>query len=117
MKQVYQQIENSEHIPNIQKELIPIPHFPTRKAEFAYHWKRELNIIQKKDILELRDQLGIYYNLRTSQINERTKRLSQTQSGWKEIKGVYFFFHEKQLYIIVPLQKSEVTGKDRITTL
>jgi hypothetical protein len=47
--------------------------FPSRNAEYAY-------LISSTDILNIRDTLGIATNLRSSQIEERTKRLTTTQS-------------------------------------
>ncbi|MDR3168957.1 MAG: hypothetical protein LBU27_04280 [Candidatus Peribacteria bacterium] len=75
--------------------LIPIATFPARNATYAY-------TTSSTNILEIRNHLHIATNLRSSQIQERTKRLTETQSGWKEIHDVYFFFHEQQLYIIAP---------------
>ncbi|MDR0282965.1 MAG: tRNA lysidine(34) synthetase TilS [Candidatus Peribacteria bacterium] len=60
--------------------LHPIPTFPSRKATYSYLWQKNLNSTQPKDLLALRNHLGIYYNIRSSQIQERYSRLTNTQS-------------------------------------
>ncbi|MDR0651620.1 MAG: hypothetical protein LBG59_09875 [Candidatus Peribacteria bacterium] len=47
--------------------------FPSRQAEYAY-------LIFSTDILKIWNTLGIATNLRSSQIVERTKRITQIQS-------------------------------------
>jgi hypothetical protein len=47
--------------------------FPARNAEYAY-------LVSSPDILKIWNKLGIATNLRSSQIEERTERLTKTQS-------------------------------------
>ena len=92
MKQVYEEIEGEVH-QGVHK-LVPIPTFPSRNAEYGYRVWGSANILQ------LRHHLGIATNLRSSQVEEWTKWLEVTRSGRKEFHGVYFFFHEGELYVI-----------------
>ncbi|MDR2415210.1 MAG: hypothetical protein LBD75_00940 [Candidatus Peribacteria bacterium] len=72
MGQVYKEIETlTSH--SIPIAMTSIAVFPSRNAEYAY-------LISSTDILNIRDTLGIATNLRSSQIEERTKRLTTTQS-------------------------------------
>ncbi len=91
MKNIYQQLQESpegatHHNPGQRPgseapgQLHPIPTFPSRKATYSYLWQKNLNTIQPKDLLTLRNHLGIYYNIRSSQIQERYSRLTKTQS-------------------------------------
>lgn len=106
MKNIYQQIatlpsQKKNHSINKNKaDFQPIPSFPARESEFSYLWKKDLHSIQKKEIVELRDQLGIYYNITNAKIQERYQRIKKKQKGRKELKGIYFFLYEKKLYII-----------------
>jgi len=113
MKQVYQTIEKvREKEFEKEQQLIPIPKFPSREAEFACYRDQKLSEVSTEDLVALWDQLGIYYNVRSSQIKEWHQRILQAKSGWKEMKNVYFFIHAKKLYIIkaAPLRKGGQGG-------
>jgi hypothetical protein len=113
MRTIYTQLAEIYPISPSSSLLSPAPTFPSWNAEYCYH-------TTSTDILAIRSSLNIYSNLRHAQIQEWNKRLTTTQSGWKEIKGIYFFFHEKQLYIIKAnpaFWKEKITEKKLITHL
>ena len=94
---VYKQIENSE---NKKKEnsLTSLPSFPLRNAEFSYLW--DINILKcdGNDIADLFHTLKIQAS--SNVVNEWKNRLNEWKNGYKYIGWVYFFVHEKQLFIV-----------------
>ncbi|MDR0608238.1 MAG: hypothetical protein LBG52_08100 [Candidatus Peribacteria bacterium] len=98
MQQLYGEIEKGgTFLPHFYPHdlFVPISASPAWQAAYAYR-------TTSTNVLQIRNYFHIANNLRSSQLQERTQRLTITQSGRKEFHGVYFFFHEHQLYIIAP---------------
>ncbi|MDR2190091.1 MAG: hypothetical protein LBP53_02660 [Candidatus Peribacteria bacterium] len=112
MKTVYNEITAYElpNLPNTSPHpklftLLPIATSPARNAQYAYRlpfMKGEKEGFSSATLLSLWNMLGIANNLSSSQLQERTKRLTTSSSGRKQKQGVYFFRHQHQLTIIKP---------------
>jgi hypothetical protein len=94
---IYKQLENIEDS-KLNENLETIPSFPLRNAEFSYIWGKYILKCNENDVFDLFHILKI----QTSAIvvNERKNWLNQWENGYKYIWWVYFFIHEKQLFII-----------------
>ena len=93
---IYAQIENFEKKWNV--NLINMPSFPTRNAEYSYIWNNEILSCDENDLFELFKYLRIQAS--SQLINERKLWLNTWENWYKYISWTYFFIHEKQLYII-----------------
>lgn len=93
---VYTQIENFEKKGNL--ELIDIPSFPTWNAEYSYLLNEDILIFDENDLFDLFKYLRLQVS--SLMIEEWKEWMSKWENGYKYIWWVYFFIHEKQLYII-----------------
>ena len=93
---IYTQIENFEKKWNV--NLINMPSFPTRNAEYSYLWNNEILSCNENDLFELFKYLRVQAS--SQLINERKSWLNTWENWYKYIAWIYFFIHEKQLYII-----------------
>ena len=93
---IYKQLENIESL-NSSKDL-KIPSFPLRNAEFSYlRWKNILEC-NENDVFDLFHTLRI--QISATVVSEWKEWLSKWENGYKYIWWVYFFIHEKQLFIL-----------------
>ena len=93
---IYAQIENLEKKWNI--DLIDLPNFPTRNAEYSYLWNNDILSCNENDLFELFKYLKIQAS--SQLINEWKWWLNKWENGYKYIWWTYFFIHEQQLFII-----------------
>ena len=94
---IYKQLENIEDS-KLDENLKIMPSFPLWNAEFSY--LREKNILKcnENDVFDLFHTLKIQTS--ATVVNEWKNRLNHWENGYKYIWGVYFFIHEKQLFIV-----------------
>ena len=94
---IYKQLENAESS-NSSKDLKIMPSFPLWNAEFSYLWQKNILECSEDDVFDLFKSLKIQVS--TTVVNEWKNRLKTWENGYKYIWWVYFFIHEKQLFII-----------------
>ena len=94
---IYKQIENFENKWYV-NELINIPSFPLWKVKYSYLWNRSILECDEDDVFELFKILRI--QISSNVVNERKIWLNNWKNWFKYIGWVYFFIHEKKLYII-----------------
>lgn len=94
---IYKQLENIESS-NASKDLKHIPSFPLWNADFSYLWKKNILECNENNVFDLFYTLKIQAS--AAIINERKKRLNWWKNGYKYISWIYFFIHEKQLFIV-----------------
>ena len=94
---IYKQLENIEDS-KLNENLKVIPSFPLWNAEFSY--LREKNILKcnENDVFDLFHTLKIQTS--ATVVNEWKDWLNTWENGYKYIWWVYFFIHEKQLFIL-----------------
>jgi tRNA(Ile)-lysidine synthetase-like protein len=94
---IYKQLENIEDN-KLDENLKIMPSFPLWNAEFSY--LREKNILKcnENDVFDLFHTLKIQTS--ATVVNERKNWLNTWENGYKYIWWVYFFIHEKQLFIL-----------------
>lgn len=94
---IYKQLENIEDS-KLDENLKAMPSFPLWNAEFSY--LREKNILKynENDVFDLFHTLKIQTS--ATVVNEWKNWLNQRENSYKYIWWVYFFIHEKQLFII-----------------
>ena len=93
---VYTQIENFEKKGNL--ELINMPSFPTWNAEYSYLLNKDILAFDENDLFDMFKYLRLQVS--SLMIEERKERMNKWENGYKYIGWMYFFIHEKQLYII-----------------
>ena len=93
---IYDQIEIFEKKWNV--DLIDVPNFPTRNAEYSYLWNNNILGCDENDLFELFKYLRIQAS--SQLINERKEWLNKWMNWYKYISWIYFFIHEKQLFIV-----------------
>ena len=94
---IYKQLENIENS-NSSKDLKIIPSFPLWNAEFSYLWEKDIVKCNENDVFDLFHTLKIQTS--ATVVNEWMNWLKSWENGYKYIWWVYFFVHEKQLFII-----------------
>ena len=94
---IYKQLENIEDS-KLNENLKIMPSFPEWNADFSYLWWKDIMKCNENDIFDLFHTL----NIQTSAIvvNEWKIWLLNWKNWYKYIWWVYFFIHEKQLFII-----------------
>lgn len=93
---VYTQIENFEKKGNL--ELIETSSFSIWNAKYSYVFNKDILKFDENDLFELFKYLRLQVS--SLMIEERKEWMNRWQNGYKYIGWVYFFIHEKQLYII-----------------
>lgn len=94
---IYKQLENIESS-NSSKDLKIMPSFPLWKAEFSYIRRKNILECNENDVFDLFHTLKIQTS--ATVVNEWKNRLKTWKNGYKYIWWVYFFIHEKQLFIL-----------------
>ncbi len=94
---IYKQLENIDNS-NSSKDLKTIPSFPLWNAEFSYLWWKNILKCNENDVFDIFHTLKIQTSANV--VNEWMNWLNNWENGYKYIWWVYFFIHEKQLFII-----------------
>ena len=94
---IYKQLENIENS-NSSKDLKIMPSFPLWNAEFSYMRRKNILECNENDVFDLFHTLKIQTS--ATVVNEWKNRLRTWKNGYKYIWWVYFFIHEKQLFIL-----------------
>ena len=94
---IYRQLENIENS-KLNENLKFMPIFPLWNAEFSYLWEKNILKCDENDVFHLFHTLKI--QISATVVNERKNWLNQWENGYKHIWWVYFFIHEKQLFIV-----------------
>lgn len=103
MKNIYTALEksNEEKILNSKFWILnSIKKSPHRKADFAYQRHIEPNNVTNDEMITMMKQLHIANNVTTPLLNELTKFLKNSESGYKYINGTYLFKSHGNIYII-----------------
>jgi len=94
---IYKQLENIEDS-KLNENLKIMPSFPLRNAEFSYLREKDILKCNENDVFDLFHILKIQTS--ATVVNEWKNWLNQWENGYKYIWWVYFFIHEKQLFIV-----------------
>ena len=94
---IYKQLENIEDS-KLNENLKAMPSFPLWNAEFSYLWEKNILKCNENDVFDLFHTLKIQTS--ATVVNEWKNWLETWENGYKYIWWVYFFIHEKQLFII-----------------
>ena len=94
---IYKQLENIDNI-NSGKDLKPMPSFPLWNAEFSCLRGKNILGCNENDVFDLFHTLKIQTS--ATVVNERKNWLNNWENGYKYIWWVYFFIHEKQVFIV-----------------
>lgn len=94
---IYKQLENIESS-NSRKDLKSMPSFPLWNADFSYLWEKNILECNENNVFDLFHTLRIQCS--TNVVNEWKDWLNQWKNGYKYISWIYFFIHEKQLFIV-----------------
>jgi len=94
---IYKQLENIEDS-KLDENLRTIPSFPLWNAEFSYLWGKDILKCNENDVFDLFHSLKIQTS--ATVVNEWKNWLETWENGYKYIWWVYFFIHERQLFII-----------------
>ena len=101
MKNIYTSLEESNKKKIMNSEfwiLHSIKKSPHRKADFAY--QRLIEHITNENMLAVMKRLHITNNVTTPLLNELTKFLKNSESGYKYVNSTYFFKSHGNIYII-----------------
>ena len=112
---IYKQLENIEDS-KLDENLKIMPCFPLWNAEFSYLWERNILKCNENDVFDLFHTLKIQTS--ATVVNEWKDWLNWWKNGYKYIWWVYFFIHEKQLFILKADKDFRVrkkTDKENIT--
>lgn len=93
---IYNQLESFEN--KWWNKLTKLPSFPLWNAEFSYLWGWNILKCDENDVFNLFHELQI--QISGNVVNEWKNRLNKWENWYKYIWLVYFFIHEKQLFII-----------------
>ena len=93
---IYNQLESFEN--KWWNNLTKLPSFPLWNAEFSYLWGWNILKCDENDVFNLFHELQI--QISGNVVNEWKNRLNKWENWYKYIWLVYFFIHEKQLFII-----------------
>ena len=94
---IYKQLENIEDN-KLNENLKIMPSFPLWNAEFSYLLGKNILKCNENDVFDLFHSLKIQTS--ATVVNERKNWLNQWENGYKYIWWVYFFIHEKQVFIV-----------------
>lgn len=94
---IYKQLENIENS-NSSKDLKIMPSFPLWNAEFSYLRRKNILECNENDVFDLFHTLKIQTS--ATVVNEWKAWLKTWKNGYKYIWWVYFFIHEKRLFIL-----------------
>ena len=94
---IYKQLENIEDS-KLNENLKVIPSFPLWNAEFSYLRRKNILECNENDVFDLFHTLKIQTS--ATVVNEWKNWLNTWENGYKYIWWVYFFIHEKQLFIL-----------------
>ena len=94
---IYKQLENIEDS-KLNENLKVIPSFPLWNAEFSYLRRKNILECNENDVFDLFHTLKIQTS--ATVVIEWKDWLKTWENGYKYIWWVYFFIHEKQLFII-----------------
>ena len=94
---IYKQLENIESS-NSSKDLKPVPSFPLWDTEFSYLWNKNILECNENDVFDLFHLFKIQCSANI--VNEWKDWLNLWKNGYKYISWIYFFIHEKQLFIV-----------------
>ena len=94
---IYKQLENIEDS-KLNENLKIMPSFFLWNAEFSYLWEKDILKCNENDVFDLFHILKIQTS--ATVVNEWKNWLNQWENGYKYIWWVYFFIHEKQLFIV-----------------
>jgi len=96
-REIYKQLENIENT-KLDGNLKHAPSFPLWHTEFSYLWGKDIFRCNENDIFDLFHSLKIQVS--KAIINEWKWWLNQWKNGYKHIWWIYFFIHEKQLFVV-----------------
>jgi len=94
---IYKQLENIDNS-NSSKDLKTITSFPLWNAEFSYLWWKNILKCNENDVFDIFHTLKIQCS--SNVVKERKSWLNEWKNGYKYIWWIYFFIHEKWLFII-----------------
>ena len=94
---IYKQLENIEDS-KLNKNLKYLPCFPLWNADFSYLWEKNILKCNENDVFDLFHVLKIQTS--ATVVNEWKIWLNKWENGYKYIWWVYFFIHEKQLFVL-----------------
>ena len=94
---IYKQLENIEDS-KLDENLKIMPSFPLWNTEFSYLWEKNILKCNENDVFDLFHALKIQTS--ATVVNEWMNWLKTWENGYKYIWWVYFFIHEKQLFIV-----------------
>ena len=94
---IYKQLENIESS-NSSKDLKIMLSFPLWNAEFSYLWGKNILECNENDVFDLFHTLKIQCS--ATVVNERKDWMNWWKNGYKYISWIYFFIHEKQIFIV-----------------
>ena len=94
---IYKQLENIENS-KLNENLKVMPSFPLWNTEFSYLWGKNILKCNENDVFDLFHTLKIQTS--ATVVNERKNWLRTWGNSYKYIWWVYFFIHEKQLFIL-----------------
>ncbi len=77
-----------------------IPKFPLWKADFSYKYIKNILNCNSDDIIYLWKELWIKIQISSTLVSERRYWLNDGKNSYKKLSNVYFFIHEKELFII-----------------
>jgi len=97
MKNMYTQLDQSKEKNIILKTIKKSPH---RNASFAYQRIIDPNEIMNESIMQVIKKLNISNNVTTPLLNELTKFLKNSESGYKYFNKTYFFKSHGNIYSI-----------------
>ena len=102
MKNIYDALEKS-HEKNLNSEFLilkPIKKSPHRNAKFAYQRMIDSDKITNELMMYVMKKLHISNNITTPLLNELTKFLTNSESGYKYFNTTYLFKSHGNIYII-----------------
>ncbi|MBQ7074728.1 tRNA lysidine(34) synthetase TilS [bacterium] len=111
MRNLYHEIESLK--PEREFTFSPIYTLPTRNLKEAVKLHEDTKTFSKRDVLSLRERLGICYNITPGKIDDWFQRF-QLQKGYKNLKDYHFFFHNNVLYLFQGTTKFREQKDDNI---
>ena len=93
---IYSQLENFEN--KEWNNLIKLPSIPLWNANFSYLWNNDILKCNENDVFDLFHILNIQISFDI--VKEWTRWMNKWENWYKYIWWVYFFIHEKQLFIL-----------------
>jgi hypothetical protein len=118
MKNIYEQLENTNKEKTI--SLKKIPQSPHRNAKFAYQRIIHTQDINNENIMQIMKQLHISNNTTTPLLTEISEFLRTKTSGYKYVNKTYFFKAHGNIYIISApklFREKTIDSSKKITTL